>query len=89
MPDSARSGSLHDSAASNVEQDQEQNNERADHNDANEERRADAGIEEQGDEHEAGAPPPKSVDLTAAKSEVELLTAQLATQGAILAQQLY
>ena len=87
MPDSARSGSLHDSAASNVEQDQEQNNERADHNDANEERRADAGIEEQGDEHEAGAPPPKSVDLTAAKSEVELLTAQLATQGAILAQQ--
>ena len=87
MPDSARSGSLHDSAASNVEQDQEQNNERADHNDANEERRADAGNEEQGDEHEAGAPPPKSVDLTAAKSEVELLTAQLATQGAILAQQ--
>ena len=83
MPDSARSGSLHDSAASNVEQDQE----RADHNDANEERRADAGNEEQGDEHEAGAPPPKSVDLTAAKSEVELLTAQLATQGAILAQQ--
>jgi len=78
---------LHDSAASNVEQDQEQNNERADHNDANEERRADAGNEEQGDEHEAGAPPPKSVDLTAAKSEVELLTAQLAQQGAMLAQQ--
>ena len=85
MPDSARSSSLHDSAASNVEQDQE--DARADHNDANEERRADAGNEEQGDEHEAGAPPPKSVDLTAAKSEVELLTAQLATQGAILAQQ--
>ena len=72
----------------NVEQDQEQNNERADHNDANEERRADAGNEEQGDEHEAGAPPPnKSVDLTAAKSEVELLTAQLAQQGSMLAQQ--
>ena len=85
MPDSARSGSLHDSAASNVEQDQE--DARADHNDANEERRADAGNEEQGDEHEAGAPPPKSVDLTAAKSEVELLTAQLAQQGAMLAQQ--
>ena len=85
MPDSARSGSLHDSAASNVEQDGD--NERAEHTDANE-RGADAGNEEQSDEHEAGAPPPKkSVDLTAAKSEVELLTAQLAQQGAMLAQQ--
>ena len=55
MPDSARSGSLHDSAASNVEQDGDND-------------------KEQSDEHEAGAPPPKSVDLTAAKSEVELLT---------------
>ena len=68
MPDSARSGSLHDSAASNVEQDGDND-------------------KEQSDEHEAGAPPPKSVDLTAAKSEVELLTAQLAQQGAMLAQQ--
>jgi hypothetical protein len=90
MPDSARSGSLHDSAATNVEQDgdneradqndaatnveQDGDNERADQNDANEKRGADAGNEEHSDEHEADAPPPKSVDLTAAKSEVELLT---------------
>jgi hypothetical protein len=67
MPDSARSGSLHDSAASNVEQDGDND-------------------KEQSDEHEAGAPPPKSVDLTAAKSEVELLTAQLAQQRALFHQ---
>ena len=67
MPDSARSGSLHDSAASNVEQDGDND-------------------KQQSDEHEAGAPPPKSVDLTAAKSEVELLTAQLAQQRALFHQ---